>query len=150
MHPTRSDIGAYIKAVKTIEAQSVAAGGTATGDGVDRLGADSGTIAVDFGTLTGGPVTALSVTIRLEDSEDDATYATLVDRNGDDVSVTLTGADQTASEAILDAVQELDFDLAGARQYVRAVVVVTTITGATAVLLCAMLVLGGGAELPQA
>lgn len=123
------DSGAYLKAVSAIDPQASAAA-TVNGNTVDRTGFTSGKLVVQTGATTGSP-TAVSVVVKLQESADGSTWS--------DVSPavsTTVGAVNSASE--------VNVDLSGLQNNVRAVATVS-FTGGTSptVNFASSLVLGG-------
>lgn len=131
----RSDIGSFIKPVKGINPANQAAG-TVNGAAIDRQRYGSCTLHLAVGAATGSP-TAQTVDAKLQDSADGSTG--WADLTG--AAVTQRTADNTEAE--------VDANLAGAKQYIRAVVVVAFTAGTSpAIPIAATVVLGGADELP--
>lgn len=136
--PNINNIGAYFVTREGL-APAANAAGTRNGTGLDRLssavkGAKSCTIISHTGAATGGP-TSFTRDVKLQDSADNSAWADLAGA---------AVAQQTAAGLV-----ELDVDLSGAKQYVRAVEV-TTLTGGTAPTLpgSVEIVFGGADSLP--
>jgi hypothetical protein len=134
MHPSRSNIGAYVKNVVGIDPLENAAG-TRTGPVIDRTAYQSASLFGHTGAASGGPTTQ-SVTYTLQhgaqaDGSDMADYAAAAPIVADS-----TGA-------------ELDVDLGPCKQYVRVKEVTAFTGGATPKIEgAATLTFGGGKSLP--
>lgn len=142
MHPTLSNIGAYIKASILGLAPAAQAAATRQGPSITVSDFKSAVVAAITGAATGTPTT-ISVTYSLESSADGTTWTAVNDRDGAALSV--VGA--AASSAF-----ELDVDLSllpadHDRIRVKEVVAFTGGTSPT-VVTGAAVVVGGAARLP--
>lgn len=128
------NIGALIKAFLGV-APAARSAGAVNGPAINRQGYGSCTLIVTTGAETGSP-SARSSTCKLQDSADGSTGWN--DLAGASVAV-----------AAVDAVGEVDVNLAGAKQFIR-VVNTTAFTGGTTptLLSSAAVALGGADKLP--
>jgi S-formylglutathione hydrolase FrmB len=135
-------MGELIRSELTIVPQnSVAA--TVAGASIDRAAQPSmprsAEVTLMLGALTGTP-TAVSAVMTLQDSADDSTWASVLDKDGNAVTVTVAAASTLA---------RVDVDLSGARQYIRGNLVLGFTAGTTPTAdLTAQLALSGYEILP--
>lgn len=118
------DAGARLKAVSGLAPQTVTAGGSnddadVNGISVDRFALDplyqSLKVAVPYSaSVQGGETVDLSLT--LQTSEDGSNWTDYDDKDGN------TTVTNTLDDSAGDGVLEVDYDIGGAAQYIRAVV----------------------------
>lgn len=129
------NIGAFIKTVVGIDPDNASAG-TINGAAIDRTGFESCVLHLAAGAASGAPTTQ-AIDAKLQESADGATGWTDIE----DAAVTQITADDTDGE--------VDVDLSGAKQFIRAVVEVAFTGGTTpAIPVAAAVVLGGPQEVP--
>lgn len=142
MHPSRNDIGSYVKAVAGVAPQVVhdntSGVVTVNGGWINRQGYESAVLAVKNGAAAGSP-SSYSVAAKLQDAADNAG----------------TGAADLAGDAITpitadNGLASVNVNLAPARQWIRVVLTVTFVGGGLSPTLPvdATIVLGGAPELP--
>ena len=145
-----TDIGSALTGAAPIVPVVQAGTGTLASVGVDRTSGDASApyescaaVAV-IGANVGG-VTGSIVTVSIEDSADNSSFAAYTDpTTGALASKTVgTGTTVPASGTIL----KLNVNLKGARQFVREKIV-STQTGGTSVALAGLLILGGATVVP--
>lgn len=136
--PRISHLGAFIKNVVAVPPQSSAAA-TINGSSIDRTDFGSSSLFVKTGAATGGPTT-ISITAKIQTSADGSTWA---DYKPDGLSVATTTLTAASSGV------ELDVDLAGASQFVRAVLTISFTGGSSPTIpVDATMTLGGSRTIP--
>lgn len=131
-----NDIGAFLKGKRGVSPAARAAG-TFNGPGLDRLtfnNPQSCALIAVSGAETGAP-TARSVQAKLQHSSDNGVGDAYADFGGAGVTV-----------SAIDSEGQADYNLAGAKQWVRAVEVVTFTGGTSPTLECATAIAFGGSE----
>ena len=137
MIPTMRNIGAYVKSVLGISPTNSAAAATTNGAAINRQGYLSCVLHAACGAAAGSPTTQ-PVDAKLQESADGST-----------AWADITGAAVTQLAAD-DAESQVDVDLSGAKQYIRAVVVTALTGGSTPTIpVAATVTLGGADELPK-
>lgn len=126
-----SDIGAEIKAVAGVLPTSVV--GTANGAAIDRQGFESCVLHVMNGAVSGSDT--FTVDAKLQESADGSTGWT---------DITGAAVEQSTTD---DNSLEVDVDLSGAKQYIRAVVE-STVSGTDTLPVAASVILGGPQDMP--
>jgi hypothetical protein len=109
---------------------------------IDRLGYESGSLAVFLGAASGTP-TSFTVNAKIQDATDDA-GAGAADYKSNEVDVdAITALTADNGETVID------FSLAGARRYIGVVVVVAFVAGTSPKIeVASTIALGGAAVLP--
>jgi hypothetical protein len=134
MLPSRNDIGAYISPRRALAVQDATAGAI-PGPGIDRSGFDSCVLHVAVGTASGTP-DSFSVAGKLQESDDNSAFS-------DIAGASIAAIATDASEA------HVNVNLAGCKQYVRAVVTPAFVNGTSPKIeVAATIVLGGAHTLP--
>ena len=162
MHPTVSNIGAYITAELALDSTSVGAGlggsGTAVnGNAYDRFLYNpqhlSGKLMLGVkATLASG--NTLAVAVEWQDSANGSSWATYGTNLGQTYPGTNASGTQTITAnnagGVKRDVLEFPVNLLGARRHVRAVVRPTlSASGVDTAVVCGVLVLGGGETRPE-
>lgn len=133
MHPRRNNIGAFIKVLAAI-LPFAAGAGTQNGTTHDRSNYGSCTLHGACGAASGAP-SSQSVIFKLQDSVDGVTWTDF----GDPTEALVADNGQV----------EVDFDLEGAKQNVRAVSTTAFTAGSSpSIPVSAVLVFGGAKKLP--
>lgn len=144
------DIGARLRTANALKPQSyssTASGTELNGRSVDRFAFDdlfrSAKVSVPYNTSLGSTDT-VTIEYNLQHSDNGSTWADYDDKDGStSFSQTITSTQSTAGTL------ENDFDLGGAKQYVRVQVTATfTASSGDSVDLASEMVLGGG-DTPQ-
>ncbi|QSQ17231.1 hypothetical protein [Myxococcus landrumensis] len=142
MHPSLSNIGAYIKAGVLALEPAARGAGTTQGPAVDITRFKSLVLSVVVGASSGAPA-GVSAAFSFESRVPDGAWAAVKDRDGSPITV--------AATAVSGAVElDLDLSMVGDDHEELRVVQVLSFTGGTAptLLTGASLVLGGAARLP--
>lgn len=138
------EIGAEIQSVASVRAQQQSGNGTVNGVGIDRMptGSSQGHMSCELHAQSGPIYTGAGplLDIKMQDSADNSTFADLLDRAGNVVAA--------AQITALNTERRVSVDLGIARQFVRAVAVVSGTT--TLVDMAATIVLGGTINPPVA
>lgn len=142
MHPSLVNIGAYIKTDVVALEPSARATGTVQGPAIDITPYKSGVLAVLVGAATGAP-TDVSATFRFESRVPDGTWATVVDRDGDPITVEASAANGAVE-------LDLDFTYVGDdHEELRVVQELVLVGGSSPTLITgALLVVGGSSRRP--
>lgn len=140
-HPSRNNIGAYVKPTLALPAFAVVVG-TRTGAAIDRLSAgimaQSCVLVAHTGAITGAP-TSPTYDVKLQDSDDGSTGF-----------ADIAGAAITQKTVATAALIEKDVDLGPAKRFIRAVEVTAMTGGTTPTHPAAVeVILGGHQSLPQ-
>ncbi len=128
------DMGTTIKTVRALSPQAKDAGAV-NGVGIDRSDFYDAIAAIEVGATSGSP-TSFTVDAKIQDSDDDSTYA-------DVAGLTM------AQIAAVDSHGEINFKLHGLRQFHRIVVTPAFVGGTSPdVLVSATLVMGAARNNP--